>query len=66
MSAELNPNLKKHYRAAYSSDIRNVALARQAIAGFASEVLVLGVPDVEGNVILLEPEREVPLGVRMF
>ncbi|MBV8457612.1 MAG: tRNA-binding protein [Acetobacteraceae bacterium] len=36
------------------------------IAGFASEVLVLGVPDVEGNVILVEPEREVPLGVRMF
>lgn len=29
--------MKRHYRAAYTSDIRNVALARQAIAGFASE-----------------------------
>jgi tRNA-binding protein len=31
-----------------------------------SEVLVLGVPDEEGNVILLCPTAEVPLGGRMF
>ena len=31
-----------------------------------SEVLVLGVPDEEGNVILLRPSEEVPLGGRMF
>lgn len=37
MAAELDRNLRKHYRAAYTSDIRNVALARQAIAGFASQ-----------------------------
>ena len=36
------------------------------IAGFKSEVLVLGVPDEEGAVILLIPDREVPLGSRMF
>ena len=31
-----------------------------------SEVLVLGVPDEEGRVILLQPSSEVPLGGRMF
>ena len=31
-----------------------------------SEVLVLGVPDDEGKVILLRPTAEVPLGGRMF
>ena len=36
------------------------------IAGFESEVLVLGVPDGEGAVVLLAPDREVPLGGRMF
>jgi tRNA-binding protein len=36
------------------------------IAGFKSEVLVLGVPDEEGAVILLTPDHEAPLGSRMF
>jgi tRNA-binding protein len=36
------------------------------IAGFKSEVLVLGVADEEGAVILLTPDREVPPGSRMF
>ena len=31
-----------------------------------SEVLVLGVPDAEGEVVLLTPDLEVPLGGRMF
>ncbi len=31
-----------------------------------SEVLVLGVPDAEGEVVLLGPGHEVPLGGRMF
>jgi tRNA-binding protein len=31
-----------------------------------SEVLVLGVPDEDGNVILLRPTAEVPVGGRMF
>jgi tRNA-binding protein len=36
------------------------------IAGFKSEVLVLGVPDETGEVVLLSPDREVPPGGRMF
>jgi tRNA-binding protein len=36
------------------------------IAGFESEVLVLGVSDGEGAVVLLAPDREVPLGGKMF
>ncbi len=31
-----------------------------------SEVLVVGVPDADGNVILLRPDADVPLGGRMF
>jgi tRNA-binding protein len=36
------------------------------IAGFKSEVLVLGVPDENGGVVLLTPDKEVPPGGRMF
>ena len=36
------------------------------IADFMSEVLVLGVPDADGNVVLLAPDRDVPVGGRMF
>jgi len=36
------------------------------IAGFKSEVLVLGVPDEDGEVVLLSPDKEVPTGGRMF
>ena len=31
-----------------------------------SEILVLGVPDEDGEVVLLKPDKDVPLGVRMF
>ena len=36
------------------------------IAGFKSEVLLLGVPDESGEVVLLSPDSDVPLGGRMF
>jgi tRNA-binding protein len=36
------------------------------IAGFKSEVLVLGVPQDDGEVVLLSPDHTVPLGGRMF
>ena len=43
-----------------------VNLGSRNIAGVVSEVLVLGLPDPDGAVVLLQPEREVPLGGRMF
>ena len=36
------------------------------IAGFKSEVLVLGAPDDNGEVVLLTPDRSVPPGGRIF
>ena len=43
-----------------------VNFAPRRIGGFMSEVLVLGAPDAEGAVVLLQPERAVPNGARMF
>ena len=36
------------------------------IAGFESQVLVLGVPDENGAVVLLRPDIKVPDGGKMF
>ena len=36
------------------------------IAGYRSEVLTLGVADANGDVVLIQPERDVPLGSRLF
>jgi len=36
------------------------------IGPYMSDVLTLGVPDGDGAVVLLMPERDVPLGGRMF
>jgi tRNA-binding protein len=43
-----------------------VNLGVRNIAGFQSEVLVLGVPDPTGETVLLAVEREVPLGGRVY
>jgi tRNA-binding protein len=43
-----------------------VNLGVRRIAGFASEVLVLGLPDEAGRVVLLAVERDVPLGGKVF
>lgn len=36
------------------------------IGPFMSEVLTLGVPDADGAVVLLVPDKEVPIGGRLF
>lgn len=36
------------------------------IGKFRSEVLVLGVPDADGEVVLIGPDQDVPTGGRLF
>lgn len=43
-----------------------VNFSPKQIGKFMSEVLVLGLPDAEGMIILLEPTAKVPNGVRLF
>jgi len=43
-----------------------VNLGTRNVAGFTSDVLVLGLPDAEGRVVLLAVERDVPLGGRVY
>ena len=43
-----------------------VNLGTRSVAGFPSQVLVLGVPDDAGRVVLLAVERQIPLGARVY
>ena len=43
-----------------------VNFAPRQIGPFMSEVLTLGVPDEDGEVILLHPDTAVPVGGRLF
>ena len=43
-----------------------VNFAPRQIGKFMSEVLVLGVPDADGEVVLLKPDKDVPVGARMY
>lgn len=61
--------LTRHYEAASLIGRQVVAVVNfppRQIGRHRSEILVLGVPDANGAVVLLQPEREVPLGGRMF
>ena len=59
----------KHYSKEDLLHRRVVAVVNfppKQIGPFISEVLTLGVPDGDGGVVLLIPERDVPIGGRMF
>jgi tRNA-binding protein len=43
-----------------------VNFAPRQIGKFRSEVLVLGVPDADGEVVLVAPDQEVAPGARLF
>ncbi len=61
--------LTAYYDPSTLIDKRVVAVVNfppKRIAGFKSEVLVLGVPDESGEVVLLSPDLPVPEGGRMF
>jgi tRNA-binding protein len=43
-----------------------VNLPPRQIGPFVSEVLTLGLPDADGAVVLVVPDRDVPLGGKLF
>ena len=43
-----------------------VNLPPRRIGPFTSEVLVLGVPDEAGEVVLIAPDADVPVGGRLY
>ncbi len=43
-----------------------VNFSPRQIGKFMSEVLVLGAPDADGEVVLLTPDKDVPVGGRMY
>ena len=66
---QTSAQLKAHYEPESLVGKRVVAVINfppKRIAGFKSEVLVLGVPDEHGEVVLLSPDYQVPPGGRMF
>lgn len=64
-SAQITKNYKKE-------DLINklvigcLNLGEKNIAGFISDFLLTGFPDKDGNVILAIPEKDVPLGSKLF
>ena len=61
--------ITKHYTPETLAGRQVVAVINfppRQIGKFMSEVLVLGVPDEDGEVVLLKPDLDVPTGGRMF
>ena len=61
--------LVKHYRPEALIGRQVAAVVNfppRQIGKFLSEVLTLGFPDAEGEVVLFAPDRKVPDGARMF
>jgi tRNA-binding protein len=61
--------ITRHYNAEELPGRMVVAVTNfppKQIGSFMSEVLVLGVPDEDGEVVLLQPDRPVPVGGRMY
>ncbi len=61
--------ITRHYRAGELVGRQVLAVvnfAPRQIGPFISEVLVLGVPDAEGEVVLIGPGHDVPLGGRLY
>ena len=59
----------KHYTKEAVADRLVVAVVNfppKQIGPYMSEVLTLGVPDADSDVVLLVPEQDVPIGGRMF
>jgi tRNA-binding protein len=61
--------LTRHYRPQDLSGRLVLAVVNfppRQIGPLMSEVLTLGVPDVDGEVVLIRPDKDVPVGGRLF
>ncbi len=61
--------ITKHYRPEDLPGRQVLAVVNfppRQIGKFMSEVLTLGIPDAEGEVVLIGPGHEVPIGGRLF
>lgn len=61
--------ITRHYNPAGLTGRQVLAVVNfppRQIGKFMSEVLVLGVPDADGEVVLLKPDLDVPIGGRLY